>query len=34
MWLSASVGEKSLLVLDLEVVQVVYESVALCSHII
>ena len=32
MWLSASVGENTLIVLDLEVVQVVYEPAALCSE--
>ena len=33
-WLSASVIEKTLIVLDLEVVQVVYEPAALCSDTI
>ena len=31
MWLSASVAENTLIALDLEVVQVVYEPAALCS---
>ena len=34
MWLSASVIENTLIVLDLEVVQVVYEPAALCSEIL
>ena len=33
-WLSASVIENTLIVLDLEVVQVVYEPAALCSEIL
>ena len=34
MWLSASVAENTLIVIDLEVVQVVYEPAALCSEIL
>ena len=34
LWLNASVAEKTLIVLDLEVVQVVYEPAALCSETI
>ena len=33
-WLSASVAENTLIVLDLEVVHVVYEPAALCSEIL
>ena len=32
MWLSASVNENSLILLDLEVMQVVHEPAALCSQ--
>ena len=34
MWLNASVAEETLIVLDLEVVQVVYEPAALCFEIL
>ena len=33
-WLSASVAEKTLIVLDLEAVHVVYEPAALCPETI
>ena len=34
MWLSASVVENTLIVFDVEVVQVVYEPAALCLEIL
>ena len=34
MWLSANVNENTLIFLEMEVVQVVYEPAALCSEIL